>query len=54
MNIFDAIKSQPKIATDPRYKKYIEENDIEAINDLLEEWGIGSMNENGEIAENNS
>ena len=49
MNIFDALKSQPKLALESGYKLWIENDDENALKEALEIWGF-SIDDEGEIS----
>jgi hypothetical protein len=49
MNIYDALKAQPKLADEAGYKAWIENDDLDALNEALSIWGFGPMNEDGDI-----
>lgn len=51
MQINDALRAQPKLAEEPGYKAWIENDDLDALNEALEKWGLGKMNDEGEIEE---
>jgi hypothetical protein len=51
MNIYDALQAQPGLADEPGYKAWIENDDLDALNEALEKWGLGQMNDSGEIVD---
>ena len=51
MTITDALKAQPKLADEPGYKKWVQEDDWKALDEALEIWGFGKTNDAGEIEE---
>lgn len=50
IELSDAIKSQPEIENHPGYKKWIEDDDEDALDKALIEWGFSPRNEDGTIS----
>lgn len=49
ITIQDAIRQQPKLASEPGYLKWVEDDDFEALDEALAIWGFNATNEDGEI-----
>lgn len=49
ITIQDAIRQQPKLASEPGYLKWVEDDDFEALDEALAIWGLNATNEDGEI-----
>jgi hypothetical protein len=51
ISIADAIKAQPKLEDEPGFRLWIENDDWDALDEALENWGFGKTNDDGEIEE---
>ena len=49
ITIADALKAQPALADETGYKKWLEEDDWDALDQALDRWGLGKSNDDGDI-----
>jgi hypothetical protein len=51
ITLTDALRAQPELENEDGYQKWLANDDTDALNEALEKWGFGPMNEDGEIEE---